>query len=234
MIKINIIIIKFINIYKIYGEFSQFIKINSSNKSFLKFGILELILVVTGILIALQVNNYNEYLKDREEEKNILLAFHYETSNNLEILNRSIKEKRTIIKLNKEILDKVGPKATWDSTSNLDSLMYYITVSGWIYVPNDGVLNEIINSGKLSLIKDQNLKNEISSIPRLSNLILSEDNLYRDDLHQYFLPYFAKSFLLKNATKYRTLHEYFESDLGKSKFLKNYKKFYKIQSLKIF
>ena len=150
-------------------SFLRFIKINSSNKSFLKFGILELILVVTGILIALQVNNYNEYLKDREEEKNILLAFHYETSNNLEILNRSIKEKRTIIKLNKEILDKVGPKATWDSTSNLDSLMYYITVSGWIYVPNDGVLNEIINSGKLSLIKDQNLKNEISSIPRLSN-----------------------------------------------------------------
>ena len=115
-----------------------------------------------------------------------MLAFHYETSNNLEILNRSIKEKRTIIKLNKEILDKVGPKATWDSTSNLDSLMYYITVSGWIYVPNDGVLNEIINSGKLSLIKDQNLKNEISSIPRLSNLSLSEDNLYRDDLHQCF------------------------------------------------
>ena len=104
-------------------SFLRFIKINSSNKSFLKFGIVELILVVTGILIALQVNNYNEYLKDREEEKNILLAFHYETSNNLEILNRSIKEKRTIIKLNKEILDKVGPKATWDSTSNLDSLM---------------------------------------------------------------------------------------------------------------
>ena len=205
-------------------SFLRFIKINSSNKSFLKYGIVELILVVTGILIALQVNNFNEYLKDREEEKNILLAFHYETSNNLEILNRSIKEKRTIIEINKEILDNVGPKATWDSTSNLDSLMYYITVSGWIYVPNDGVLNEIINSGKLSLIKDQNLKNEISSIPRLSNLILSEDNLYRDDLHQYFLPYLAKSFLLKNTTKYRTLHEYFESDLGKSKFLKNYKK----------
>ena len=93
-------------------SFLRFIKINSSNKSFLKFGIVELILVVTGILIALQVNNYNEYLKDREEEKNILLAFHYETSNNLEILNSSIKEKRTIIKLNKEILDKVGPKAT--------------------------------------------------------------------------------------------------------------------------
>ena len=74
-------------------SFLRFIKINSSNKSFLKFGIVELILVVTGILIALQVNNYNEYLKDREEEKNILLAFHYETSNNLEILNRSIQEK---------------------------------------------------------------------------------------------------------------------------------------------
>ena len=199
-------------------SFLRFIKTNSLNKSFLKYGIVELILVVTGILIALQVNNYNEYLKDREEEKNILLAFHYETSNNLEILNRSIKEKRTIIQINKEILDNVGPKATWFSTSNLDSLMYYITVSGWIYVPNDGVLNEIINSGKLSLIKDQNLKNEISSIPRLSNLILSEDNLYRDDLHQYFLPFISKNYKLRNFTEYRELYKFSKSDLGKSKF----------------
>ena len=79
-------------------SFLRFIKTNSSNKSFFKYGIVELILVVTGILIALQVNNYNQYLKDREEEKNILLAFHYETSNNLEILNRSIKENEQLFK----------------------------------------------------------------------------------------------------------------------------------------
>ena len=202
-------------------SFLNFINKFSLKFSFLKYGIIELFLVVFGILIALQVNNYNQFLKDRDEEKNILLALHYETSNNLEVLNRSIEEKRKIIAINKEILNNIGPKAEWKSDSNLDSLMYYISVSGWIYVQNDGVLNEIINSGKLSLIENQNLKNEISSLPRLSNLILSEDNLYRDDLHQYFLPYLSKNFLLKNTTRYRSLHEFYKSDLGKSNFSKN-------------
>ena len=41
--------------------------------------------------------------------------------------------------------------------------MYHITVSGWIFVPEDGVLNEIINSGKLSIIQNDKIKNEIAS-----------------------------------------------------------------------
>ena len=109
-------------------SFLNFINKFSLKFNFLKYSIIELFLVVFGILIALQVNNYNQFLKDRDEEKNILLALHFETSNNLEVLNRSIEEKRKIIAINREILDNIGPKAEWKSASNLDSLMYYISV----------------------------------------------------------------------------------------------------------
>ena len=42
--------------------------------------------------------------------------------------------------------------------------MNYISLSGWIFVLQNGVLNEIINSGKLLLIENDLIKNEIASL----------------------------------------------------------------------
>ena len=190
-------------------------------KQYLKYGIGEVFLVVIGILLALQVNNWNEKRKLIIEEKKTLLSFHNEVSNNLNILERSIFEKQKIIEANNEILKYIGPNEKWLSEKSLDSLMYHITVSGWIFVPEDGVLNEIINSGKLSIIQDEKIKNEIASLPQLLSLILEEDRLYRDDLHQYFLPFLSKNYKLRNITSHRELLEHSKSDLGISKFENN-------------
>ena len=190
-------------------------------KQYLKYGIGEVFLVVIGILLALQVNNWNEKRKLTIEEKKTLLSFHNEVSNNLNILERSIFEKQKIIEANNEILKYIGPNEKWLSEKSLDSLMYHITVSGWIFVPEDGVLNEIINSGKLSIIQDEKIKNEIASLPQLLSLILEEDRLYRDDLHQYFLPFLSKNYKLRNITSHRELLEHSKSDLGISKFENN-------------
>ena len=190
-------------------------------KQYLKYGIGEVVLVVIGILLALQVNNWNEKRKLIKEEKKTLLSFHNEVSNNLNILDRSIVEKQKIIEANNEILKYIGPNEKWLSEKSLDSLMYHITVSGWIFVPEDGVLNEIINSGKLSIIQDEKIKNEVASLPQLLSLILEEDRLYRDDLHQYFLPFLSKNYKLRNITSHRELLEHSKSDLGISKFKNN-------------
>ena len=53
---------------------------------YLRYAVGEIVLVVIGILIALQVNNWNEYRKEKVEEKKILLSLHNEISNNLESL----------------------------------------------------------------------------------------------------------------------------------------------------
>ena len=190
-------------------------------KQYLRYGIGEVVLVVIGILLALQVNNWNEKRKLIKEEKKTLLSFHNEVSNNLNILERSIIEKQKIIEANNEVLKYIGPNDKWLSDKSLDSLMYHITVSGWIFVPEDGVLNEIINSGKLSIIQDEKIKNEVASLPQLLSLILEEDRLYRDDLHQYFLPFLSKNYKLRNITSHRELLEHSKSDLGKSKFKNN-------------
>ena len=147
-------------------RFFRFRKLVSLEASkYLRYAIGEIILVVIGILVALQVNNWNEHRKEKAEEKKILLSLHNEISNNIEILKTVIDEKNKIINVNQYIIDNTGENGTWKSEKSLDSLMNYISLSGWIFVPQNGVLNEIINSGKLLLIENDLIKNEIASLP---------------------------------------------------------------------
>lgn len=57
---------------------------NKTSK-YLKYAIGEIVLVVIGILIALQINNWNESRKDRITEQKILNILHQ----NLTITNRN-------------------------------------------------------------------------------------------------------------------------------------------------
>ena len=199
--------------------FFKFLKNKSKNsRTYFKYAIGEIFLVVIGILIALQVNNFNENLKLVKEEKKVLLSLHSEISSSLNSLKTSLDEKKNIIKINDEILNYTGPIEKWDSKSKLDSLMYFFTVSGWIFVADVGVLNETINSGKLSIISDMKIKNLVSSLPQQIAQLVEEDRLYRDDLHMYFLPYVSKNYKLRNITEFRELYNYSESNLGKSKY----------------
>ena len=188
---------------------------------YLRYAFGEVILVVIGILIALQVNNWNEYRKEKVEEKKILLSLHNEISNNLESLQVVIEEKNKIIDVNQYIIDNSGKNGEWKSMKPLDSLMNYISLSGWIFVPQNGVLNEIINSGKLLLIENDLIKNEIASLPQLLSLMIEEDRQYRLDLHQYFLPFLSKNYNLIELTKYRELLENYSFKMGETNFSKS-------------
>ena len=57
----------------------------SENKTakYFKYAIGEIILVVIGILIALQINNWNEKQKDIEKEQQILLSLREEFKQNI-------------------------------------------------------------------------------------------------------------------------------------------------------
>ena len=188
---------------------------------YLKYAVGEVILVVIGILIALQVNNWNEYRKEKVVEKKILLSLHNEISNNLESLEVVIDGKDKIINVNEYIINNTGKNGEWKSIKPLDSLMNYISLSGWIFVPQNGVLNEIINSGKLLLIENDLIKNEIASLPQLLSLMIEEDRQYRLDLHQYFLPFLSKNYNLIEITKYRELLENYSFKMGETNFSKS-------------
>ncbi len=162
------------------------------NKDYYKYAFIEIFLIIVGILIALEVNNTNENRKIKAEEEKVLLSLHNEISSSLVNLDFVLSKKRQIINAGTEILKHTGPKGEWKSEQKFDSLIYYVFFSGWRHVPQEGVLNEILNAGKLSIISDSNLKVQISSLPKTFSQILEEDRVLRTGIWQYFNPFLNK------------------------------------------
>ena len=198
-------------------------KLLSENKfsKYLIYAIGEIILVVIGILIALQINNANQDRIFRKEEIRILKSFKNEVKRNISLMNNTIKEKKNIIEIDDYLLTFCGPNAKWDSKRNFDNLMQDVIISGWMYFPNDGTLTEVLNSGKLSVIKNDSLRNLISSLPSRISVTQEEEKNYRIDLHEYFLPFISKHFQIRNSTAFRNYFNFTSTDLKKSIFDSN-------------
>ena len=64
---------------------------DGSTSKYLVYAIGEIALVVIGILIALQINNWNEYRKDRIKEKEILVNLEVCLEKNIDLINDFIQ-----------------------------------------------------------------------------------------------------------------------------------------------
>ncbi|OZV68053.1 hypothetical protein CA834_10425 [Winogradskyella aurantia] len=148
---------------------------------YLKYAVGEIILVVIGILIALQINNWNEERKINIEEQNALINlkedFLYNTS---QIDSLIFRTKRTV-QANLKILEFTGKKSKPTSEVYFDSLVNFISATEQ-YFPRNGFLDDLINSGKLSIIKNENLRNKLSLWkPKLDNIYKKENSSLQFD-----------------------------------------------------
>lgn len=133
----------------------QLLSENKFNK-YLLYAIGEIILVVIGILIALQINNWNEERLENNREKITVQNLNTEFQENLRdldsintILQRTILATETIFgKFKEDNLQETDP---------IDSLLHHVIESpSW--KPSEFVLNDLQNSGGLSKLNNPELK----------------------------------------------------------------------------
>ena len=126
---------------------------NKTSKYF-KYAIGEIILVVIGILIALQVNNWNEQRKSKEYEKHLLNQLKVDFRNNAGDLKFNIKLQNKIINSSKLILQHLENKRPYH-----DSLSTHFgnTVLWTKFVLNEGAYKTIESKG-LNIISDLELR----------------------------------------------------------------------------
>ncbi len=121
----------------------------------------EILLVVIGILIALQVNNWNEKRKEANITRDILENLYVDIEEDLDNIE-SLKEMLAGRKRHADYLLSV----IHGTGQNLDSLkmIQALTRVGWIlnYSPAFATYNEITNSGRLSLIQNVELKKRLA------------------------------------------------------------------------
>ena len=132
---------------------------NKFRKYFL-YAIGEIILVVIGILIALQINNWNNQRIDRKLEKDILKEIVSNLDFDLEDIQSRIKENQIFGKHNQKIYEHLKNK-----TPLTDSLKYYYSyLYGYGHFVPMKVAYENLKSRGVNIIKNGNLRKEISKL----------------------------------------------------------------------
>ena len=139
-------------------------KLLSENKlsKYLIYAIGEVILVVIGILIALQINNWNEERKDTSElnqYKQRLIKQFQKDSTDLWSFNEGSKYMMPIF----NTLDSTF-RENLNGNINKDSLIkipVFITLQSE-FISGTYALNELNNTGKMSLFKNDTLKDKLT------------------------------------------------------------------------
>jgi len=130
---------------------------------YLVYAIGEVVLVVLGILIALQIDNWNENKKTRNTEQQYLLSLKEEFNFNKGELGSIMNQNKTNFDYALRILDNTGPESPEITEEEFGRLLRSSLSYETQFDPNQGVLDEIISSGKLSMFRNKELKFALSS-----------------------------------------------------------------------
>ena len=129
---------------------------------YLKYAIGEIVLVVIGILIALSINTWNENRKDGIKEQVILISLKYNLEENLKLLSLANRATTAAYNASLNLHELTTPNGNSINSNKIDSLIS-VTFDYFSYDANSGTIYEIINSGQLNIIKNEELKNQISN-----------------------------------------------------------------------
>jgi len=189
---------------------------------YLLYAIGEIVLVMIGILLALQVNTWNENRKINKQELQLLASLQKEFTFNKDELNRSIKKAQIIQRKCETLLKNTGNREMELSKNESDSLIYSGLLGIITYDPSNGILSDIINSGKIQIIKNQKLKNYLSNWSGILNDVKEDETWAVDERNNIIYP-----FLYQNSNYITISQGLGENNKITSGFDTDYKKIYK-------
>ena len=167
---------------KFFRHIRQNLIMENKTGKYLKYAIGEIVLVVIGILIALQINNWNERRMDRIQEKKFLIRFEAEIYTNIESISTSITLNKSR-KQRAEFLMKTidSPQLAENSASYF---IRSIEHAGYTFYPviSDNTFQEIKSSGKLSLIRNEKIRSALQQYYSWWSFDLGQYNFIREDM----------------------------------------------------
>ena len=130
---------------KFFRNIRQNLLSEGKTSRYLKYAIGEVVLVVIGILIALQINNWNEQRKLHLKEKSFLVAIQEEFLHNRTQFDYIVSQHRKTLHGCKKLIDLFPIDI---ENINLDSLSRYVsdTRNAPSFNPSQGSVNAIINT----------------------------------------------------------------------------------------
>jgi len=169
---------------KFFRKIRQNLLMENKTGKYFKYAIGEIVLVVIGILIALQINNSNEINKQRAKEvqflKNLKSDLIFEQSE----LDRYIGIRAMIVSSAQTTLEHFNGKPV----ENIQMFNYHaFNVGIWQeFQRNNNTFIELLNSGNFTIISNDSIKNGLLNLDLIHKEIISNREHLRNDLEQYF------------------------------------------------
>jgi len=149
----------------------------------------EVLLVVIGILIALQINNANEQRVQRSIEIRYLKNLRVDLMINIQELDQFIAIRSSRVESAEKIISYFEGKPLED----LEDFNYHnIHTHLWQkFYQNDNTFQELINSGNLGIISNDAIKDSLMDLQLLYKKMKSDEDHMRFDFEGYvFKPFF--------------------------------------------
>jgi hypothetical protein len=159
---------------------------------YFKYAIGEIVLVVIGILIALQINNWNQSQKEKKIEANYLKNITADLKEQLASIEVQMDYERDYYEATSRIIDFYNI----NNEFSLDSLFFkdtsYLTERK-TFVITDPTYTDLISSGNITIIKNKENKDKLlnyyQDLERIEKVIQNNNSLLTD---QHYVSTFLK------------------------------------------
>jgi hypothetical protein len=165
---------------------------------YLKYAIGEIILVMIGILLALQVNNWNNERLEAKKEQLFLINLRSDFKTNLNELNSAYNGTLEAYRASRDLLEIIKadpPLVSSEVNKLLDEIINKISSLDLI----SGSIDEITNTGSLNIINDPKLRKLLSNWPYYEADTDDDIKIMIDNLMGFFLPSLFDTAILRNT-----------------------------------
>lgn len=160
--------------------------------NYLRYAIGEIVLVVIGILIAVQVNTWNNHRIDRQEELELLRHLRLEFISNSAQLDSKIELRQKALQAAMQLILHTDPGKGQTQEISVDSLLAY-ALPVYTFDPATGIMDQLITGGKLNLISNDSLRGMLSGWNGMINDLKESEQEYSDFNRTDLRPYLYES-----------------------------------------
>jgi len=174
---------------------------NNKPIQYMRYAIGEIALVVIGILIALQVNNWNESKKSNREEIILIKNLKSEFKVNLENLEKIKTKNEILYNSTYELQNLIGKEIKILNDHNIDSLLFNaILITD--FQSNQFVLSQLKTGGKLDIIRSEKLKKLLYEWDKALNTKTEVFNMLNTYFMNSLIPFLDENISMSNIDYY--------------------------------
>ena len=167
---------------KFFRKIRQNLLTENKTGKYFKYAIGEIVLVMIGILLALQVSNWNQERKDRISERKLLDNIHRDFIQN-KVSFDSVKA------IHYRGLDALEKLVVLFPLNN-DNVKFNLKLQRMTYNPYSSSVESAVNSNSLQLIQDENLQKYLVSWKDVLLDYQEDENRYYDYMDDFYWPYY--------------------------------------------